>query len=84
MIFYGPGKGVLHSLEVFGIELRSTGIGDVKAYRKCTHSLYSMHVLRHQREATLTTTFLCHQFRPTTAAGQVQVGKSELEIHVSS
>lgn len=43
-----------------------------------------MHVLRHQREVTLTTTFLCRQFRPTTAAGQVQVAKSELEIHVSS
>lgn len=34
-----------------------------------------MHVLRHQREATLKTTFLCRQFRPTTAAGQVQVAK---------
>lgn len=42
-----------------------------------------MHVLRHQREATLKT-FLCRQFRPTTAAGQVQVAKSELEMHVSS
>lgn len=49
-----------------------------------SHDTYhSMHVLRHQREATLKT-FLCHQFRPTTAVGQFQVAKSELEMHVSS
>lgn len=36
------------STQVFRMAWKS--IGDVKAYRKCTHSLYSMHVLRHQRE----------------------------------
>lgn len=55
-------------------------IGDVKAYRKRTHYMgYDI-----SEKPLLKTTFLCHQTGPTTAAGQFQVGKSELEMQVSS
>lgn len=69
------------STQLFRMALKS--IGDVKAYRKCTHYPACM-CYDISEKPLLKTTFLCHHFRPTTAAGQVQVAKNESEMHVSS